>query len=109
MTTLLRFKAGVKVPKTTIIAVAFLNAAHVLNVDAQLLVTSGNDGVHMTGSRHYQDRALDFRTKDLPAAVKRQLVAAVLQRLGPDYQAFLEDVGGPNEHLHIEHDPKGSQ
>lgn len=103
---LLKFKAGVVVPKSTIIAVAFLNAAHVLAIDTPLLVTSGNDSVHAKGSKHYTDEALDFRTKTLAADVKNQLLLAVRLRLGRDYDCLIEDFGGPNEHLHIEYDPK---
>ena len=81
----LKFKAGVVVPRVTIIAAALINAANSLGFDVDMLVTSGNDGEHIEGSKHYVDEALDFRTKHLSPKDKRNLTA---------------------EHLHIEWDPK---
>jgi hypothetical protein len=106
--TTLTFKTGVRVPQSAIIAVAFLNAAHLLQIATPLVVTSGNDSTHMTGSKHYSDQALDFRTKTLTTGQKHALQIAVQKRLGRDYDCVLEDLGGPNEHLHVEHDAKGT-
>lgn len=102
----LKFKAGVIVPKSAIIAVAFLNAANELALPVDQLVTSGNDSMHGHGSKHYDDHALDFRTKHLKRDDKRNLVKAVKRRLGRDYDVLLEDEGEANEHLHVEFDPK---
>lgn len=101
----LKFKATVIVPKSCIIAVAFLNTVHELNIEDDMLVTSGNDSTHMAGSKHYSDNALDFRTKQLTSGEKHELIAALTHRLGNDYDLILEDEGGPNEHLHVEYDP----
>lgn len=105
----LKFAAGVIVPKSAIIAVAMLNAANesgIVAPAATLWVTSGNDRVHMRGSKHYEDAALDFRSKALSTVNKHKLLQAVRARLGSDYQAILEDEGGANEHFHIEFDEK---
>jgi hypothetical protein len=95
----------VKVPKSLVILAAVSNAATIIGI-LTTIVTSGNDSVHMKGSKHYTDEALDFRTHDLLPAEKDDLCALALHRLGEGYQGFIEDRGGPNEHLHIEWDPK---
>lgn len=101
----LKFTAGTIVPKSCIIAVAALNAANQIGLDCTLWVTSGNDRVHMRGSKHYTDDALDFRTKHLTTTDKHAWRKAILRRLGNDYQAILEYEGQTQEHLHVEHDP----
>lgn len=103
---LLKFQSGVKVPWVCIIAGAAINAANVLGLKVDMLVTSGNDKVHARGSKHYTDEALDFRTKHLLPADKLAFRNAVKGRLGRDFDVILEDENGPNEHLHVEHDPK---
>ena len=97
---ILKFKAGVVVPKVCIIAAAVINAANVLGLP-DMLVTSGNDSTHMKGSKHYSDEALDFRTKHLTVAQKHALTTAVKARLGTNYDVVLE-----SDHLHVEHDSK---
>jgi hypothetical protein len=105
---LLKIKNTVVVPKVVVIAAAVVNAANILGLKQDMLITSGSDGVHMPGSLHYLDRALDFRTKHLSLAGKRALVTSVKKRLGKNYDVILENAGGMNEHLHIEHDPSTS-
>jgi hypothetical protein len=101
----LKFKAGAVVPKTAIIACAAVNAANQLGFAVDIVVTSGNDSTHMRGSKHYQDEALDFRTKTLTRPQKETWIVALRKRLGPEYQVILEAEGGTNEHLHVEFDP----
>ncbi len=100
---IIKLKPTVKVPKTVVIACAVVNAATKLEL-ADMLITSGNDSKHMSGSKHYSDEALDFRTKHLTKADKYALVDEVRKRLGADYDVILEFEGGANEHLHIEWD-----
>lgn len=93
------------------IVCAFVNAALELGllsyVDGaeNLVITSGTDGVHKSGSMHAAGWAVDFRTKNLTPAEKHGLRDKVKARLGAAYDAILEDEGGPNEHLHVERDP----
>lgn len=101
----LKFKAGVIVPKSGIIAAAAVNAANELGLKTLIMVTSGNDSEHMRESKHYTNEALDFRTKTLTKEDKHAWVAVLRRRLGPDYQVILEQEGRSNEHLHVEHDP----
>lgn len=102
---LLKVKAGVR-PRSLVIAAAFINTATHLHLLFDLVITSGNDGTHMKGSLHYLDRALDLRTKNFPTRdLKFQFLAALKLRLGKGYDVIIEDLGGPNEHLHAEYDP----
>lgn len=70
------------------------------HVDA--VITSGNDGKHKEGSKHYTGHALDFRIRH----VKKHIVEIILRRataaLGQDYDVVLE-----HTHIHVEYDPKG--
>lgn len=106
MASLLKFKNTVIVPKVVIIAGAAINAANVVGLKADMLVTSGNDSVHARGSKHYADEALDFRTKHLSEGQKHAWRMELKRRLGRDYDVILEDENGTNEHLHVEYDPK---
>lgn len=73
-------------------------------------VTSCNDGTHMKGSLHYEGRAFDTRTHDISltnrTAWLEQMRNDIKNALGNEFDVILEDVGGANEHLHIEFDPK---
>ena len=97
---LIKLKSTVVVPKVVVICCAVVNAANVLGLP-DMLVTSGNDSEHMPGSKHYEDKALDFRTRHLLPFDKTALAAEVRRRLGPDYDVVLEA-----DHLHVEHDVK---
>lgn len=98
----LRFSAAVVVPKTTIIACAFINACNQLGLVGDFYVTSGNDRVHAHNSAHYTDEALDFRTKTMTTAQKHALCVALRIRLGGSYTVILEQEGQMNEHLHVQ-------
>lgn len=106
MASLIRFQSGVQVPWVCYIVAACVNAANVLGLKVDMLVTSGNDKVHARGSKHYTDEALDLRTKHLKSEDKHKLRTEVKRRLGRDFDVILEDEGGTNEHLHVEHDAK---
>mgnify|MGYP001580899357 CR=1 FL=1 len=100
---LIKLKSTVKVPKNLIIACATINSANKLGLP-DMLVTSGNDSKHITGSKHYIDQALDFRTKHLTKSQKYNLVKEVKSRLGSGYDVFLEFEGGLQEHMHVEYE-----
>lgn len=71
------------------------------------VVTSINDGKHSRTSLHHVGHACDLRTKTLPTVkAKRWFAAEVRRRLGSDFDVFLEDLGKPNEHLHLQYRPK---
>ena len=66
-----------------------------------LTITSANDSQHMEGSLHYQGRALDLRTRDLPEGMAATLAGEIRSRLGNQFDVILEA-----DHIHIEYDPK---
>ena len=68
-------------------------------------ITSVDDSQHGTPTLHGKGRAVDWRTKDYPGD-KYGLQKEVKAALGDDFDVVLEDLHGPNEHLHTEHDPR---
>lgn len=70
------------------------------------IVTSGSDGQHMLGSLHYLGRALDFRTHHAAGIMGGlfQMINNTLHPLG--FDCVWESVGKPEEHLHVEYQPK---
>jgi len=71
---------------------------------AECVITSCIDGKHSRGSKHYSGCAFDLRTHSLsnPSATAMTLQV----RLGSDFDVILEDASGPNQHIHVEYDPK---
>lgn len=71
-----------------------------------MLITSANDSQHLSISRHYQGKAIDIRTHDQDPVKVVLFVEALKQLLEPALDIVWEDKGKPNEHLHVEYDPK---
>ena len=72
--------------------------------NADLILTSVNDGVHPGGARpsfHPKGRAADLRIWNLPINARKQAVEELRHRLGPDFDVLLEA-----DHCHIQYDPK---
>ena len=105
----MKIKAGVKLtdlkPQMALGAVIVRDVYTSLDPSCSCTITSANDSKHGDGSLHYYGRALDFRTHDFTGD-KAELRAKVKDALGNDFDVVLEGVGTPNEHLHVEHDPK---
>ena len=101
----MKLKPGVRVPGLSAQMVLAAMIVRDCYGDTECIVTSANDSTHSQHSLHYLGRALDFRTKNYPGSrtLLRNNVAAAL---GDDFDVVLEDVGGENEHLHVEYDPK---
>ena len=70
------------------------------------IVTTATDGAHMVGSKHYAGTALDFRMHHITAEARAPLVDGLRAALGPDFDVLWESRGTPNEHVHVEWDPK---
>lgn len=69
-------------------------------------VTSGNDSTHKVGSKHYSGCALDFRTKHV-GGMGKGLASSIAKRLTHiGFDVLYEGAGTPNEHIHVEYDPK---
>lgn len=70
-------------------------------------ITSANDGQHKVGSKHYDGNALDFRTRNIPTdSMKHDILATLAESLGKEFDVLLESENTPNEHIHVEYDPK---
>jgi hypothetical protein len=104
---MLHFKIGVGVvglmPQMLLALRVVEDQMNILHCDT--IVTSCNDSQHMSGSKHYSGAAFDFRTKHTGRS--QAIGDAVRKELGPlGFDVLLEDLGGLNEHLHVEYDPK---
>ena len=97
---MLKVKNGVT-PKNLQIACAAINAVAQLSADYNIIITSGTDGVHMEGSKHYTGDALDLRISNIPKDQLQRYIKALKGRLGPDFDVVLE-----SDHIHVEFDPK---
>ena len=95
---MLKVKRGVK-PKILVIAAAAANAAWDEGWD--VVITSGTDGQHMVGSKHYSSEALDLRISNIPVLDLPLYVERLRARLGHDYDVVLE-----SDHIHVEFDPQ---
>jgi hypothetical protein len=65
----------------------------------EITITSGNDGIHMKNSKHYENLAIDIRIKDMNYPLGNCL--NIRKTLGKDYDVILE-----NDHIHIEYEKR---
>lgn len=100
MPSYLKILGRVQTPHVVIIAAAAVNAKNFLVFQTNTTITSGEDGQHMEGSKHYSDNALDFRTNDMTITQVEQWADEMRKRLGLEYQVIVE-----RDHLHVEWDP----
>lgn len=70
----------------------------------EVVITSGTDGNHSRGSRHYVGHALDFRTRHIPREEWNKLADQIRDALGPDFQLVIEKT-----HFHLEFDPPANR
>jgi len=72
-----------------------------------LVVTAANDGEHMEGSLHYDDKALDLRVWDLRD--HEEAAERIQALLGEEFDVIAEWRAQNGEevpsHIHAEHDP----
>lgn len=104
----LALKGGVKIngahfEPTVALILSVAQATAPELTDNTVWVTSANDGKHMSGSKHYENRAFDLRTRNVTGGPP--MVAGWRDRmarmLGASY-----DVVNEGDHLHVEYDPK---
>lgn len=96
----MKIKDGVSIrglqPQMVLAAVI---AEPILNkYDQECVITSGTDGTHSKGSRHYVGLAIDVRTWTL--SNKQQCVKDLQDALSGEFDVVLE-----SDHIHIEYDP----
>ena len=100
--TMLRFKDGVTVTFTPEVNRILETAEYAFQANGYSCVcTSGTDGKHMAGSKHYEAKAVDLRSFHVSAEMLPKIVSELQERLGKDYDVVLE-----KDHLHVEHDAK---
>lgn len=82
-------------------------------LDKPIVVTSLNDGTHMTGSLHYKNLAFDVRTRDLTPAEASTLLEKAKRMLDSQgYDTLAEGAGTPGStgtHIHCEYQPKAGE
>jgi len=100
---MIRFKDGVYIATLSpqmAIAAGIIDEIYALHGFEECWITSGDDGVHSLGSKHYIGNALDFRTRDIPEDLRANVAADAGRILGENYDVVLEGT-----HLHVEYDP----
>jgi hypothetical protein len=76
-------------------------------IGANLEITCGIDGTHLSGSLHYSGNAVDLGIHTI--AENRSLVRnKIAAALGADFDLVWERIGTPEEHFHLEYQPKNS-
>ena len=110
----MRYKIGVKLPKVLdprmFIALDAIERAweSITGGEGEPTITSWADGSHMVGSYHkLNGRAVDVRTKSLLPGLAQVFAIGIRTRIGAlGFDVLLEDLGGENEHLHVEADQR---
>lgn len=73
----------------------------------ELTITCGSNGKHkVANSLHYQGLAIDIRSHDIKPSLLHMVLAECRARLGVEFDFILEDEGTPDEHFHMEFQPK---
>jgi len=65
--------------------------------ESLLTITSGREGVHMEGSKHYTGEAIDCRTRHLDFQHRKWIVQRLQMKLKAEFDVVLE-----HSHIHIE-------
>ena len=103
----MRLKKGVKITNLTpqmSLAIRIVESVYQrLQPGHDLTITSVDEGQHGPGTLHGKGLAVDFRTKDYNGN-KYKLQNDVREALGDEFDVVLEDLHGPQEHLHVEYD-----
>lgn len=104
----MQIKPGVKLDNLkpqTVVAMMVAESTF-QRIGEEFVITSGSEGQHMVGSKHYEGYAFDCRTRGLNVHESDQLYAELKGGLGLDFDVVREVVNGV-PHCHIEYDPKG--
>lgn len=106
---MIRLKPGVRLAQLApqiVLAIATAESIWSKHGGTTLVITSCNDGKHSERSFHYQGKAVDLRTKNLPDFARGQAVQELREALGLEFDVLHEAVGQKNEHAHVEYDVK---
>lgn len=90
------------VPAMDTAGIEIVSAFHeVLGDDYTPVITSGNDWPdHKNNSKHYENKALDFRIIMIPVEDRKKIVELAQKRLKGRFRVLWEK--GAAEHLHVE-------
>lgn len=84
----------------------FSNIVKEVTPTSEITVTAVLDGLHKEGSLHPLGKAVDIRSH----VYSKELIAKILQKFTErhrnEFDLLWEDAGLPNEHFHLEYDPK---
>ena len=76
--------------------------------DYKVVITSANDfNGHKKNSAHYKGEAVDVRIKNIDKDMKNDIIKLTKGILGPNFTVIHEDIGTPNEHLHVQLKQRG--
>lgn len=76
--------------------------------DYKVVITSANDfNGHKKNSAHYKGEAIDVRIKNIDKDMKNDIVKLTKGILGSNFTVIHEDIGTPNEHLHVQLKQRG--
>ncbi len=75
----------------------------------ECVITSGVGKKHSKRSLHYVGYALDYRTKHIGDNNVKRSILKSLETALPNCDVILEHVGEPQEHIHVEVDPKDDE
>jgi hypothetical protein len=96
-----RVKSNVKFHHTSFLFPAVMRIIWTAQFTAddgyEVTITSGCDGQHKEGSKHYTGRAFDFRTRDYPGDLEKW-VTRMKHTLGDLYFVLLE-----RTHIHVQY------
>ncbi|WP_173382611.1 MULTISPECIES: hypothetical protein [unclassified Fibrobacter] len=84
------------------VGLEIVNAFHeVMGFEYVPVITSGNDyPYHVRNSKHYENKALDFRLKGLLLEERKSVIEIAQKRLAGRARVLWEK--GEAEHLHVE-------
>lgn len=99
-----RFKKFSPALMTILNALYTINEQKIKDLPVDFVITSANDSTsHSAKSKHYEDKALDIRSKNFSTKSSKMFFISRLQEfLGPSFTIILENDGKVNEHFHIQ-------
>lgn len=105
----MKLKIGLKVKGVQpelLLGLLVADSVHRDLVDDGIVVTELTGGKHKPNSLHYKGQAADIRTHHLSEKRRNLFNNALKDALGADYDVIIEFPGKPEEHMHLEFDPK---
>lgn len=100
-------KSGVILPKESAMAIVHIEVIAIFaKYGYGCVLTSGMDSKHGDRSLHPVGLANDYRSKHIPELSMKYQILSDLKQALPCCDVVLEYIDQPQEHYHIEYDPK---